>query len=65
MKLKAFQIKYRGVHNNREHITGSRNNGPAKVRTRRWNGPRHKLVTGIGKRLARLSFDKGVKNALS
>lgn len=63
--MKAFQLKYRNVPNDREHINGSRNNGPQKVRTRKWNGPRSKGLTGVGKRLARLVFDLRVKSELA
>lgn len=65
--MKATQVKYRRVANPRgfEHIKGSRNNGPLKMRSRIWNGPRSKLVTGTAKRLARLTFDAQVKRALS
>ena len=63
--MKAFQIKYSGVPNGRQHITGSRNNGPDKVRTRKWRGPRSKLLSGTDKRLARHAFDKAVKHVLA
>jgi hypothetical protein len=66
--MKAFQLKYRGVTNDagREPILVSRNNpkGRTKFRTRCWNGPRNKLLNGVGKRLARLVFNEEVKRSL-
>ena len=67
--MKAFQLKYRGVSNaaGREPVLGSRNNpkGRTKFRTRCWNGPRNKLLNGVGKRMARLAFDSEVKRNLA
>ena len=65
--MKSFQVKYRGVVNGQEPCLGSRNNAKGRHKSRRrvWNGPRHKAITGVHKRLARLVFDQQVKGALS
>ena len=67
--MKATQIKYRGVATNHagQACGGSRNipKGRHLSRNRVWNGPRHKMINGSGKRLARLAFDAQVKAALS
>ena len=62
MPLKAFQLKYRNVPNNREAIKGTADK--TTYRTRKWNGPRGKNLTGAAKRLARLVFDRQVRAVL-
>jgi len=66
--MKLFQYKYRPTANPKgEAILGSRNNpkGRHKIRFKVWNGPRSKLLSGTGKRLARLMFDTQLKYARS
>jgi hypothetical protein len=70
--MKAFHIKYASVDNPLgERIDGSRNNGPFKARRRRvWRGPRFYpgssiRLSGTAKALARLAYDKTVKDALA